>query len=157
MKRFLLIFSIVCLCSVSVVFAEYTADEVLTFFDNYVKSANSFDKDLFAKYYSGAPAIYRVVEKKDGSVESVKIPFDIYKKEAAKNRKFGKLARYKNSYSDLKVSRSGEDFKLEATRNPSPGGSFSAYFIIGPDSDGNLKIKTESMNTPRDEFLKHKN
>ena len=134
--------------------AKATPDQVKEFFNSYVQSANNFDPNLFQKYYIPAPKIIRVVEKKDGTTQSVNVPLKTYLDEAEKGQKVGKMLGYKNNYSNIQVTPSGNDFKVSATRLPSPGGKYAAYFIIGEDSNGKLKIKAESMNTPRQEFLK---
>lgn len=134
--------------------AKATADQVKSFFNSYVAAANNFDENIFQKFYISNPKIIRVVEKKDGTTQAVFVPLKVYLDEAAKGRKIGKLTGYKNTYSNITVVPSNNDFKLSATRHPSPGGKYPAYFIIGEDSQGHLKIKVESMNTPRQEFLK---
>lgn len=134
--------------------AEATADQVKEFFNSYVQAANNFDDNVFQKFYTASPKIIRVVEKKDGTTQSVTVPLKTYLDEAAKGRKVGKMLGYTNNYSNIQVVPFGKDFKVTAVRLPSPGGKFPAHFIIGPDSNGNLKIKEESMNTPRQEFLK---
>ncbi len=134
--------------------AKKTEEEVRVFFDSYVSAANNFDKDLFQKYYISKPSIIRVVEKKDGTKESVNVPLQTYLDEGAKGRKIGRIMGYKNTYTNITVTPYEDDFKVSAVRNPSPGGKYPAYFIIGEDNQGNLKIKVESMNTPRQEFLK---
>lgn len=154
MKKILLTFSCFLMTGIFVFASVFSEGDARKFFDEYVKAANSFEEDLFTKYYSKSPAIYRVVEKKDGTKKTVKIPFKKYKSEASKKKTLAKMAGYENNYSNIIVTTSGNDFRIDAMRNPSPGGSYAAYFIIGPDKSGALKIKTESMNTPRTEFLK---
>ena len=128
--------------------------EVRSFFDSYVNAANSYSKNYF-NYYVPNAKIIRVVEKKDGTTQTVVIPMPTYKKETNKGMKMGKVARYKNTYSNINITSEGEDYRLSATRSPSPGGSFPAYFIIGKDNSGNWKIKEESMNTDVQKFLKN--
>lgn len=134
--------------------AKATVDQVKTFFNSYVSAANNFDENIFEKYYVQNPQIIRVVEKKDGTTQAVNVPLQVYLNEAAKARKVGKLTGYKNNYTNINVIAINNDFKISAIRHPSPGGSYPAYFIIVEDGQGNLKIKVESMNTPRQEFLK---
>lgn len=131
-----------------------TVEQVKAFFNSYISAANNFEENVFQKYYIKNPTIIRVVEKKDGTKQSVNVPLKIYLDEAAKGRKIGKIMGYKNNYTNISVTPNNGDFKVSATRNPSPGGHYPAYFIIGEDNNGNLKIKVESMNTPRQEFLK---
>lgn len=150
MKKILALFAVMVL-GIGAVNAA-TTEQVRTFFNAYVAASNNFQSDVFTKYYVQNPKIIRVVQKKDGTTQSVVVPKDRYFAEAAKGRALGKALRYKNNYSNVKITPYGKDFKVTATRNPSPGGSFPAYFIIG-DVNGSLKIKVESMNTPRQEFL----
>ncbi len=149
--RKILVLLVLILMSVGVANAT-TTEQVRTFFNEYVAASNNFESDVFTKYYAQNPKIIRVVQKKDGTTQSVVVPKDRYLAEAAKGRALGKAMRYKNNYSNVKITPYGNDFKVSATRNPSPGGSFAAHFIIG-DVNGSLKIKEESMNTPRQEFL----
>lgn len=153
MKKIMFTLFLMCLLAVQV-YAKATSVDVKNFFNSYVQAANNFEDNLFQKYYIASPKIIRVVEKKDGTTQSVIVPLAIYLEEGAKGRKVGKMLGYKNNYSNIQVTPYGKDFKVTAMRNPSPGGKFPAHFIIGEDANGKLKIKEESMNTPRQEFLK---
>ena len=133
--------------------AKPTEKDVRNFFNSYVNAVNSYTPDLFAKYYIPNATIYRVVEKKDGTTQQVTVPMNIYMNESQKGEKLAKIVRYTNSYTNLKITPQNGDFRIDAIRKPSMGGSFPAYFVIGEDNQGNLKIKVESMNTPRQEFL----
>lgn len=154
MKKLFIILTVVFMSVIPLEVKAATAEEVKAFFNSYVSAANSFDENLFQKFYIQNPTIIRVVEKKDGTKQSVNVPLKVYLDEGAKGRKIGKITGYKNSYTNITVTPNNGDFKVSATRNPSPGGHYPAYFIIGEDKNGNLKIKVESMNTPRQEFLK---
>ena len=138
----------------NVVFADEQS-EALKFFNSYVFAANNYKADLFSKYYDTNPAIYRVVEKKDGSRSVVRVPFNIYIKESKKGQGLARIVRYKNNYANIKITPTGKgkDYKISAIRKPTPGGSYPAYFVVGKDANGEWKIKVESMNTPRQEFL----
>ena len=113
--------------------------DVQCFFNEYTEAANSYSNDYF-KYYSDNAKIIRVVEKPDGTKESVNIPLERYKSEAKKSTKLMKLRKYKNRYFNIKITRQG-NYKIPA------------YFIIGKDNNGNWKIKEESMNTKVQSFL----
>lgn len=154
MKKLLAILTVALMAIMPLEVKAATAEQVKTFFNSYVSAANSFDENLFQKFYIQNPTIIRVVEKKDGTKQSVNVPLKVYLDECAKGRKIGKVMGYKNSYTNITVTPVNNDFKVSATRNPSPGGHYPAHFIIGEDDNGNLKIKEESMNTPRQEFLK---
>lgn len=153
MKKLFLLFLLFCFSN-NFTNAQATEDSVRKFFNEYVNAANALQEDVFQKYYTTNPKIIRVVEKKDGTTQSVNVPLKTYLDEAAKGRKLARITRYKNDYTDIKISKEGDDFKVSANRLPSPGGKYPAYFIIGENESGQLKIKVESMNTPRQEFLK---
>lgn len=128
--------------------------DVQSFFNSYVSAANSYSKDYF-KFYSDNAKIIRVVEKPDGTKESVNVPLNRYKNEAKKSLKLMRLAKYKNHYFNVKIVPYGKDYKLSALRMPSTSDyRIPAYFVIGKDKNGDLKIKEESMNTKVQKFLK---
>ncbi len=138
---------------VSPIFADEIND-IESFFNEYVAAANSYSSSYFS-YYSKNPKIVRVVEKPDGTQESVDIPFDMYKKEVKKTSKLARLRKYKNKYFNIRIFPQGDDYMLTAMRMPSTSDyKVPAHFVIGRDDNGNWKIKEESMNTRVQRFLK---
>ena len=128
--------------------------DVECFFNEYVDAANSYSDNYF-NYYTNNAKIVRVVEKPDGTVQAVDIPFERYKIEAKKSSKFARLRKYKNKYFNVKILPFGDNYKLSAMRMPSTSDyKIPAYFIIGKDKNGNWKIIEESMNTKVQKFLK---
>lgn len=128
-------------------------DELKVFFNEYIEAANSYSCDYF-DFYIDNPTIIRVVEKKDGSTHSVIVPFERYKKEAARCSKLAKLRKYKNKYLNIKITKQGNDYKIAAMRMPSTSDyKIPAHFIVGRDDSGAWKIKEESMNTKVQRFL----
>ena len=147
------IFFLIVFCVGSICFADEIQD-VQNFFDDYIAAANSYSPNYFS-YYTDNAKITRIVEKPDGSCETVNIPIDKYKQEAKKSLKLMKLSRYKNKYFNVKITPHGKDYKIAAMRMPSTSDyKVPAYFIIGKDSNGDYKIKEESMNTKVQSFLK---
>jgi len=137
------------------VYADEIQD-VQCFFNEYINAANSYSSNYF-NYYEDNAKIIRVVEKPDGSTESVDIPIERYKSEAKKSTALMKLRRYKNKYFNIKVTQQGADYKIAAMRMPSTSDyKVPAYFIIGKNSGGEWKIKEESMNTRVQKFLNKK-
>ena len=133
-------------------FADET-QEVQQFFNNYVDAANNYNTDYF-KYYSDNAKIIRVVEKPDGTTQSVNIPLSRYKSEAKKSSVLARLRRYKNKYLNIRLSKHGNDYKISAERMPSTSDyKVPAEFVIGKDENGEWKIKEESMNTRVQRFL----
>lgn len=151
MKKILVILSLF-FCGSCLCFADEIQD-VQCFFNQYIDAANNYDNDYF-NYYTNDAKIIRVVEKPDGTKESVNIPIDRYKSEAKKSTKFMKLRKYKNLYSNIKIFKHGSDYKIAAMRMPSTSDyKIPAHFIVGKDCNGCWKIKEESMNTKVQRFL----
>ena len=152
MNKFFSVLFVVLLFSLPV--SSSDINDVEKFFNEYVAAANSYSNNYFS-YYSDNAKIFRVVEKPDGTCQSVDIPLERYKREAKKTSKFARLRKYKNKYFNIKISPCGEDYKLTAMRMPSTSDyKIPAHFIIGKDKNGNWKIKEESMNTKVQKFLK---
>ncbi len=132
-----------------------TFEEVKSFFDSYVQSANSYSKKV-PDYYSPDARIIRVVIKPDGTKESVEFKFNDYMNQMKKRSKIAKLVRYKNRYDDIFVSdlKDGR-YKISAKRYPMRDKKgLNAHFII-ENIDGEYKIIEESMETPVQDFLKY--
>ena len=154
MKKLFSLFFIVIFNCLTCLADEET--EVQKFFNDYVNAANNYNTDYF-KYYSDTAKIIRVVEKPDGTTKSVNIPLERYKSEAKKATAMAKIRRYKNKYLNIRISKSGEDYKISADRMPSTSDyKIPAQFIIGKDKNGDWKIKEESMNTKMQIFLNSK-
>lgn len=153
MNKLLYLIAFCFLCFSAGFAKEIDKEDVQNFFNDYVNSANSYDENYF-DYYSSNARIIRVVEKSDGTKESVNIPLDRYKHEVKKSSKLAKLRRYKNKYLNVKIFKQGDDYKVVAMRMPSTSDyQLPSHFIIG-DDNGQLKIKEESMNTRVQRFLK---
>ena len=147
---------IVCLCFCCFNLFSF-ADEiqdVQCFFNQYIDAANNYSCDYF-NFYCNDAKIIRVVEKPDGTQQSVNIPLDRYKSEVKKSSKLARLRNYKNKYFNVKIQPYGNDYKIVAMRMPSTSDyKIPAHFIIGKDTSGQWKIKEESMNTRVQKFLK---
>lgn len=127
--------------------------DVRCFFNEFIDAANNYSIDYFS-YYSDDAKIIRVVEKPDGSEEIVNIPLERYKIEAKKTCKLARLRNYKNKYFNINIFPQGDDYKITALRMPSTSDyKIPAHFIIGKDSNGEWKVKEESMNTKVQRFL----
>ena len=64
--------------------------------------------------------------------------------------------KYKNYYTERKITKQGGDFKITCLRQPSTSDyKIPAHFVIGLDANGNLKIKEEMMYTKQQKFLKY--
>ena len=66
-----------------------------------------------------------------------------------------KLNKYKNFYTDRKVTKVGNDYKITCQRQPSTSDyKLPAHFVIGTDANGNMKIKEEMMYTKQTAILR---
>lgn len=143
----------------SLCFAVGTANadeiqDVQCFFNQYINAANNYSSEYF-NFYSENAKIIRVVEKPDGTTQSIDIPLEAYKSEARKSTKLAKIRNYKNRYFNVKITPHGKDYKVAALRMPSTSDyKIPAHFIIGKNCNGEWKIKEESMNTKVQKFLK---
>lgn len=129
--------------------------EVMDFFNNYVKMANSHSMSML-DYYDTNAKIIRVVEKPDGTTKSVAFSMSEYAKQLKLGSKLAKVKKYKNYYTDVNISKSDDTYKIDTLRQPSSEKyKLPAYFVVKRDSNGSLKIITESMNTKVQTFLKY--
>ena len=132
---------------------EKEAEEIEEFFNSYVDSANNYKDDLVDKYAENAK-IERVVIKPDGSKQAVRIPMERYIKELKIGKKTAKLVNYKNTYTNRKFLKTGDnEYKIKTIRIPFKDKTgLSAEFKIIKTKNG-LKIAEESMETNVQKFL----
>ncbi len=150
-----IILSLTCLMLVPLSANADDLSDVKTFFDKYVNAANSYEKNI-PDYYTSNAKIIRVVYKKDGTTQSVVIPFDRYLSEMKKGEALAKATRYKNTYTDKKYTKVGADYKVSAIRIPRNDKSgLPAHFIVTKTPNG-WKIKEELMGTTVQKFLDEK-
>ncbi len=124
-------------------------------FNKYVNDANNYSTNL-PNYYIKYAKIIRVVNKKQGGQKVIIIPYDRYLKELNGHSALAKAVRYKNTYTNIKVTRHGENYKLSATRIPrNDKKGLPCYFIYTKQGD-DWKIKEESMTTNVQAFLSAK-
>lgn len=136
------------------VFAD-NQSEVLSVFDKYVEDANNYSTNL-PDYYVKDAKIIRVVNVKTGGQKAVIIPFDRYLKELNTNAVLAKTVKYKNNYTNKKITKVNNDYKVSATRIPrNDKTGLPCYFIFTKTSTG-WKIKEESMTTNVQTFLNAK-
>ena len=134
--------------------ADDLADVKKTFND-YVTSSNNYSTDV-PDYYLKNAKIIRVVYKKDNTTQSVVIPFDRYMSEMKKGVALAKATKYKNTYTNLKFTKVGNDYKVTSIRIPRNDKSgLPAHFIMTKTQNG-WKIKEESMGTNVQRFLSEK-
>ena len=132
-----------------------TPQDVLNFFNNYVNAANTYS-DSIPSYYAPDAKIIRVVIKPDGTLVSVTADTKQYFNQMRIGANGARITRYKNYYTERKITKQGDDYKITCLRQPSTSDyKIPAHFVIGPDKDGKLKIKEEMMHTKVQKFLKY--
>lgn len=153
MKKILLT-ALFIIFSTLIVFADNQSD-VLAVFDKYVEDANNYSPNL-PNYYLDNAKIIRIVNVKTGGQKSIIIPFDRYVKELNANAVLAKTVKYKNNYTQRKITKINNDFKVSALRVPrNDKTGLPCYFIFTKTSSG-WKIKEECMTTNVQTFLNAK-
>ncbi|MBQ8635775.1 hypothetical protein IJ425_06455 [bacterium] len=153
MKKLFLLTLSTLLLSLNAIAGE--KEDVLALFDKYVKDANSYSESI-PNYYTSNARIIRVVNKKQGGQKAVLIPFDRYLKELEGHSKLAKVVGYKNNYTNRKIEKVGNDYKVSATRIPRNDKTGLPSHFIFTKSGNTWKIKEESMTTNVQTFLNAK-
>ncbi len=131
-------------------------DDVKEFFESYIKAANSYSKNV-TDFYLPDAKIIRVVQKPDGTLESVNFPMERYKKELTKGMRLAKLSRYKNTYTNKTYKKlDNGDYKISAIRTPNRDKTGLPFYFIVTNTQSGWKVKEESMQTTVQKFLTSK-
>lgn len=132
-----------------------TPEEALAFFNNYINAANTYS-DTITSYYTPDAKIIREGYNASGKKVSVVVGTKQYFHQLRLGQNLAKVNKYKNTYTDRKIVKVGNDYKITCTRIASTGkDKFPSYFVIGPDASGKLKIKEEMTYTKQQSILKH--
>ena len=155
MNKFkLLIFTfIICIAVVSA-YAK-TPSQAISFFNQYINNANSYNEKLLDMYANDAKIIREVV-KPNGQTEDVIVPTKRFFNELKIGQKTAKLRRYKNKYRNIKAEETPNGIKISAERQPINETYWLKMYQIVQDTNTGFKIKEEMMQTKVQTFLKHK-
>ena len=131
--------------------------EAIKFFKSYVDAANNYSPELI-KMYSPDAKIIRQVVKPDGTLVDVTTDTATYMKQMKLGQAGAKLRNYKNNYTDITVTKSGNGYKVSSLRQPS-GETYKlkTYMILTKQPDGKWLITEEMMQTKQQIFLKYAN
>lgn len=154
MKKILLSFIIFTAMTVSA-FADDKQD-ALDFFNNYVKSANTYSPTVIDMYSPSAKIIRQVV-KPDGTTQDVNTDTATYIKQMKLGQAGAKLKHYTNSYTNISVTPiSDGKFKVSSSRQPS-GETYKlkTYMIVQKQPNGKWLIVEEMMQTKVQSLLKY--
>ncbi len=150
-----IIFTLALLLVGIISYAQDDSSEALKFIQSYINAANTYSTTL-PTYYSPNAKIIRVVEKTNGGTASVVTDMKEYTKQLKLGAVGARVAKYKNYYSNLKVTPVANGYKVSGLRQPS-GESYRlpVYFIVNKNKNGKWEIIEESMNTKVQKFLKY--
>ena len=130
--------------------------DALTFFNNYVSSANSYSPTI-TTLYSPSAKIIRQVVKPDGSLVNVNTDTATYIKQMKLSQGIAKMRNYKNNYSNVVVTPAANGtFKISSLRQPA-GETYKlkTYMIVKKQANGKWQIIEEMMQTKQQIFLKY--
>lgn len=135
-------------------FADDAAD-AKAFFNSYVNAANNYSPTIEQMYSPNAKIIRQVI-KPDGTLVDVKTDTATYMKQMKLGQAGAKLRKYKNTYSDISVAKSGNGYKISSLRQPS-GESYKlkTYMVVTKQPNGKWLITEEMMQTKVQTFLKY--
>ena len=155
MKKILTAFAVLIITGIISMAQAATPEEALAFFNKYVNAANTYSETI-TDFYHPEAKIVRVVIKPDGSTATVTADTKQYFNQMRIGANLAKMRKYQNFYTERKITKMGNDYKITCLRQPSTSDyKIPAHFIIGPDAKGNLKIKEEMMHTKQQTFLKY--
>ena len=155
MKKILSI--LVIFLSVALVAKADNQSDALAFFNSYVNAANTYSQEI-PNFYSPSAKIIRQVIKPDGELVNKETDTARYVSEMKKGQALAKMRKYKNTYSDINVSKINETtFKVSSLRQPSGEDyKLKTYMIVQKQADGKWLIIEEMMQTKVQIFLHSK-
>lgn len=130
--------------------------DALNFFNSYVNAANTYSSTV-ENMYSPSAKIIRQVVKPDGSLVNVYTDTDTYVKQMKIGQVGAKLRQYKNTYSDVKITKINENkYKISSLRQPT-GETYKlkTYMIVQKQPNGKWLIVEEMMQTKQQIFLRY--
>ena len=153
MKKFILILMIF-LCSSVQSFAMTEAD-AKSFFNNYINKANTYSKDIESMYAPNAVIIRQVI-KPNGELVNVYSNAQVYLKQMKISEAVARAKNYKNYYSNIKINKVANGYKISAVRQPSGDtDKLKMYQIVKQQPNKKIVIVEEMMQTRQQVFLKY--
>jgi len=154
MKKLLLSF-IIFTAMTAAVLADDKQD-ALNFFNNYVKSANSYSPAI-VDMYSPSAKIIRQVVKPDGTTQDVQTDTATYIKQMKLGQAGAKLRHYTNNYTNVSVTPiANGKYKVSSLRQPSGENyKLKTYMVVQKQPNGKWLIVEEMMQTKVQTFLKY--
>lgn len=130
-------------------------EDALGFFNSFVDATNNYKPELLNMYSDNAKIIRQVVKPNS---ELVDVPFSIqdYRKQMRISSKLAKMRNYKNYYSDIKVTKVSNGYRIESMRKPSLSDyKLKSSMVVQKQPNGKWLIVEEKMQTKEQIFLKY--
>lgn len=127
-------------------FASSTPKDALNFYQNYITAANTYNPSVIT-YFSPSARIIRQVLKKDGTIVTRETDTARYISEMKKGQVIARVRKYKNYYTNIKVTKVGNDtYKITSLRQPS-GETYKLknYVVVQKQPNGKWFIIEEMM------------
>lgn len=129
--------------------------EVLTFFNNYVNASNNYSPALLNMYSDDAKIIRQII-KPDGKTANAYFSAYDYKRQMKLSAKLAKIKNYKNYYSNIKVTKVSDGYRIDSMRKPSASDyKLKSAIVVQKQPDGQWLIVEELMQTKEQIFLKY--
>ena len=129
--------------------------EVLNFFNNYVKAANTYSDSVTTMYWPNAKIIRQVV-KPYFVTENAYTNTATYVKRMRISQSVAKMRGYTNSYSNVQITPLGKGvYKISSLRQPKGETYKLKTYMIVKKINGKWQIIEEMMQTKEQIFLKY--
>jgi len=152
MKKFLLTLFVIFLGTGA--FASEQQD-ALEFFNSFVSASNSYSASLLNMYSDNAKIIRQII-KPNGQLANAYFSSSDYKKQMRISSKLAKMRHYKNYYSNVKITKVSNGYKIDSLRKPSASDyKLKSHMIVQKQSNGKWLIVEELMQTKEQIFLKY--
>lgn len=130
-------------------------EEALKFFNNFVNASNTYNPELLNMYSDNAKIIRQII-KPDGSTANAYFSIDDYKKQMRISSKIAKMKHYKNEYSNIRVTKVSNGYKIDSMRKPSLSDyKLKSSMVVQKQPNGKWLIVEELMQTKEQIFLKY--
>ena len=130
-------------------------EEALKFFHSYVNASNNYSISILSMYSNNAKIIREII-KPDSSLVDVPFPVNDYKHQLKLSSKLAKLRNYKNNYSNIKVTKVANGYRIDSIRKPSlSDDKLKSTTVVQKQPDGKWLIIEEKTQTKEQIFLKY--
>lgn len=129
--------------------------DALDFFNSFVSASNNYSPALLNMYSNDAKIIRQII-KPNGQLANAYFSASDYKKQMKISAKLAKMRKYKNYYSNVKVTKVSNGYKIDSLRKPSASDyKLKSEIIIQKQPNGKWLIVEELMQTKEQIFLKY--